>query len=285
MCIIAYKPKNEKLPSQNVLKQCFESNPHGAGFMVARGGKVHIRKGYMTFDAFWSALCKMHPRTEEAIVMHFRIKSHGKINPSNCHPFPISNKDSELKSLSFNANTGLAHNGIISAVNPEGDMSDTMTFIKYVISTPNVFNNRKDDTIAWLIDEFVGTSKIILLNADGSAEFFGLSEKNWTKSEGVLFSNDTFKTHKIHRAGYVGTSSDKAETNINNNKLYELPTPPFQFQRGLFESSSATRSYPKTVKVQYLTHVCPECSRASVNVTGDGKAECQWCGPVELIAM
>jgi hypothetical protein len=56
MCIAIYKPKGEEV-SKDRLRNSFNRNPHGAGFAFAEGaGKVHIRKGFFTFDQFWKAL-------------------------------------------------------------------------------------------------------------------------------------------------------------------------------------------------------------------------------------
>ena len=40
MCIIAYKPKNEKFPSDKRMRAMFRNNPDGAGFMYADGDAV-----------------------------------------------------------------------------------------------------------------------------------------------------------------------------------------------------------------------------------------------------
>ena len=34
----------------------FRNNPHGAGYMFARDGKIHISKGYMNIDSFLDAM-------------------------------------------------------------------------------------------------------------------------------------------------------------------------------------------------------------------------------------
>ena len=44
MCIIIEKPKYAKTPSRKVLKNCWDNNPDGAGYMYNAGGKVYIYK-------------------------------------------------------------------------------------------------------------------------------------------------------------------------------------------------------------------------------------------------
>jgi hypothetical protein len=48
MCIAVYKRVGVKMPSDKILETCFENNSDGAGYMFAHGGKVNIKKGFMT---------------------------------------------------------------------------------------------------------------------------------------------------------------------------------------------------------------------------------------------
>ena len=47
MCIIVAVPANTPMPTADTIRECFISNPDGAGFMYADGKSVHIRKGFM----------------------------------------------------------------------------------------------------------------------------------------------------------------------------------------------------------------------------------------------
>ena len=61
MCIIVVKDKNKPLPKLEYLKNCFENNPDGMGFMYLKNNKVIIDKGYMTYKSFekrFDKLCK-----------------------------------------------------------------------------------------------------------------------------------------------------------------------------------------------------------------------------------
>ena len=92
MCIIAIKDKGINLPSTKTLETMFRNNPDGAGFMYAKAGKVIIRKGFMTFKAFKSALDKICDIDNLPLVMHFRIATSGSVDAGTTHPFPISNR-------------------------------------------------------------------------------------------------------------------------------------------------------------------------------------------------
>ena len=43
MCIIVYKPAGKRLPSENILKNCFINNPDGAGIMIKTEKGIQIQ--------------------------------------------------------------------------------------------------------------------------------------------------------------------------------------------------------------------------------------------------
>lgn len=68
------------------------------------------------------------------VVLHFRLATHGSIKPQNCHPFVVSNRIRDLRTLRY-AGTDeiIAHNGIIPGIEfktEKNDLSDTMLFTK-----------------------------------------------------------------------------------------------------------------------------------------------------------
>jgi len=56
MCIICSSAASVRQPSEAQLRRMFEANPHGAGYMVARNGRVEISKGYMSWAPFIKAI-------------------------------------------------------------------------------------------------------------------------------------------------------------------------------------------------------------------------------------
>ena len=56
MCIICVSKPGCEQPSVKTLRTMFLLNPHGAGYMVARGGKVFIHKGFMNIEEFLNLL-------------------------------------------------------------------------------------------------------------------------------------------------------------------------------------------------------------------------------------
>lgn len=184
MCIIVFKPKGIDLPSKTTLKTCFENNPDGAGFMYRKGNRIHILKGYMDFNSFYRAL-ENSVRIKGGIkntdlVIHFRVATHGNIVPGQTHPFPITGKYTELTKTKITAKQGLAHNGILNAYNPPGEisdlMSDTMWFIiKNAVDIRAALNNELNSEKFVLMDETETT-------------VFG----NFIQDNGIYYSNSSY---------------------------------------------------------------------------------------------
>ena len=55
MCIICVSKSGVQQPTDTTLRAMFRRNPHGAGYMYARDGKVTIHKGFMNIEDFLSA--------------------------------------------------------------------------------------------------------------------------------------------------------------------------------------------------------------------------------------
>ena len=62
MCVICASPKGVRQPNRSEIKAMFLRNPDGAGYMVARDGKVTIHKGFMNLDEFLNARLNTSPR-------------------------------------------------------------------------------------------------------------------------------------------------------------------------------------------------------------------------------
>ena len=68
MCIICVSPARTRQPSISQIKTMFMNNPHGAGYMFARKGRVHIHKGFMDTDSFLSAVKAEHFTAKDSVV-------------------------------------------------------------------------------------------------------------------------------------------------------------------------------------------------------------------------
>ena len=113
MCIICASRINVRQPGEAAIRRMFANNPHGAGYMFARNGKVHIHKGYMDVESFLADIRAERFTAKDPVVYHFRISTQAGVNPQMTHPFPLSNRRAHMKALDVDCQCGIAHNGII----------------------------------------------------------------------------------------------------------------------------------------------------------------------------
>lgn len=192
MCIIAAKAKGVKMPDRNTIRTMWYGNPDGAGLMYAKDGKVVINKGFMklsSFEKFLDKLEKEIDTTETAIVMHFRITTHGGTKPENTHPFPITDSIKRLQLTRCTAPLGVAHNGVIDITPRSREISDTMEYIASQLAPlskalPEFYRN--DDAMQ-LIQNAI-RSRMVFLTGDG--ELFRTG--SFVEDEGVWYSNTSY---------------------------------------------------------------------------------------------
>lgn len=227
MCVIMNKPMGVRAPEKNVFQAMFSSNPDGAGYMWADGKNVYIRKGFMTFEDFWSDyLCNKND--DLAYVFHFRIGTSGGNLPCNTHPFPITESDGSLKALTYKSKVAVCHNGIITC-DIEHGLSDTMTYIKHTLFPMSkvfekFYNNKWFDKIIY---DQTG-SKWSFLNSDGEITTIGMFQED-EHAPGCTFSNlswgwrfkynfDTTANYPYYKS--YGYQSDYSETYEENKDKY-----------------------------------------------------------------
>lgn len=233
MCIIVAKEKNCKIPKKQILKNCFDYNSDGAGFMyVNNDNQVVIDKGYMTFNDFYKRLKKLKKEYNDfkgkCLVMHFRIGTSGGNVAENTHPYVISKKIKDLKKLYTTCDIGVVHNGIISHYTPKkGTTNDTQRFImnylykiyKYI---PDFY---KDADIMYGIERTC-QSKLCFLNNKDELYYVG----DFIEDNGIMYSNDTYEPYYNYTPIYddymkldsdwIVIDSDKNEYRVGNKKLY-----------------------------------------------------------------
>lgn len=229
MCIVIIKHAGVEMPTKRQIKTCFNNNPHGAGFMYAYNGNVYIEKGFMSFKSLWRAV--MHFDESTPMVIHFRLATHGSISAGNTHPFPLSSDISELKALSHETDMGLAHNGMLD-FNEDvlHDLSDTMVFIRDILSQPVIKANLDNATILHLLTSVTEGSKIAILSGDGNITLLG-DEFSWiTEQNGLMFSNTGYIRERFYDVwldDYKDTfpvtdnTPEYAKTNLNWRDYYK----------------------------------------------------------------
>jgi predicted glutamine amidotransferase len=202
MCIAVAKPIGVDIPSDDILTNCFNNNPDGAGFAFNHNNEVVIRKGYMKLKDFLDAFHKYDEKfnfKNRGVLIHTRITTHGGTNPQMCHPFPINSDEGALKKIEYVSPYAVIHNGIISLTSSEAtkkkDMSDTAIFVqKYltkIAKNKNWFNNKANMELVYeLID-----SKMAVLNGKGKI----VMTNGFTEDNGIFYSNSSYKENRYKK--------------------------------------------------------------------------------------
>lgn len=191
MCIICSSPAGIRQPSEAQLRRMFEHNSHGAGYMVARGGRVEISKGFMTWPEFIRAVRYEKFSAEDPVVYHFRISTQAGVTPEMCHPFPLTSHIEDCKMLDLACPVGVAHNGVIRLTSDHTDReySDTAhyitEFLRFFVRTPE---DLKDPAVLEAIRRTTGSKWAIM---DGSGHIATVGE--FEEEDGLLFSNGSFR--------------------------------------------------------------------------------------------
>lgn len=197
MCVICVKRKGVAFPEEQALKNCFENNPDGAGFMYSHQGKVHIVKGLMTYKDFDKALKSARRKAGDnaPFVMHFRIATQG-YQDCMTHPFPLSSSMNNLKKLKCKCNIGIAHNGVLSLTSDGSkDYSDTMKFITdYLSLIIRSYTWAKDKRNVDLIERLIKGSRLAILDKNGVIETLG---EGWVKEGDLLYSNSSYSYARV----------------------------------------------------------------------------------------
>lgn len=199
MCVICIKKKGVRMPSESEIKDMWERNPHGAGFMYARNGQVFIEKGFMSVNAFIEALANAGIKRNESLILHFRISTQGGINREMCHPFPVEGDYKRLQETSTVSKIGIAHNGIIQRCTiATAKYSDTAIFIHdYVTSLIRDGADIKNKALLSAIGALAPCNRFALLNGKGEISLIG----QFSNIDGLIYSNtyhikNYFEWHK-----------------------------------------------------------------------------------------
>ena len=193
MCIICVSEKGIEQPTQEKIRLMFEHNPHGAGYMYARNGRVTIHKGFMDCEEFLAQIAKERFTADDAVVYHFRISTQAGVNPEMTHPFPLSSEERYLKALDLECACGIAHNGIIpmTTVRTKTTMSDTALFIRdyipHILRTPEDLH--KPEVLA-ILKELIGSSKLAILDGSGYIAKVGYFIE---EADGLYYSNTSYR--------------------------------------------------------------------------------------------
>jgi hypothetical protein len=175
MCIAIWKPAGAKVPIEN-LEECFRLNSDGAGFAAADGSSIVMQKGFFKFGKFIKAYSKFE---ELPCLVHFRVKTHGMVDTSNCHPF-----------LFAKGHLAAIHNGTINIKCSNTKKSDTWHFVQQVLDPIARAMDLGDPAIRYLIEQSIGWSKLAVMDVEGNVVIYNEDKGHW--NSGMWFSNHTY---------------------------------------------------------------------------------------------
>ena len=196
MCLLINQTNNKPIKKQ-YLQNANDSNPDGIGFAYAENGKIQVEK-FRNFEAFYKAYKRaitQHGK-KSSFIVHFRYSTHGiEKGLFNVHPFRVNSR------LAF------AHNGMIDVENHE-KKSDTQIFNETILRKlkPNFLNSSE---VRSLIEGFIGSDKLVFLDANGKTTILNESRGHW--EGGVWYSNNSYKTAKSYACGWGADYSTYSE--------------------------------------------------------------------------
>ena len=196
MCIIAIKPAGVRLPKDDTFETMWINNDDGAGYMYPNGGKVEIRKGYMTYKSFneaLKALKKDIDTTATPIIFHFRIGTSGGNTAANTHPFPVASNISALQKTRSHVPLAMVHNGMIDIKPRKKTISDTMEYVASVVAplyqlAPNFYREKAGQELLYN----TAKSKLAFMDGAGNIETIG---KFHTGDDGLIYSNYSYEPY------------------------------------------------------------------------------------------
>lgn len=199
MCLAIFKPKGKSFPTNDIISNAWNNNPHGAGLAIAKKSGVEIIKGIMTFNDL-VAILKSPELVKEDVVLHFRWSTSGTIIPELTHPFPVTVKNKDFRSLKFTTDKAIIHNGVL--FDPlTSAYSDTAIFSRYLALKPKISEKQ--------IKKIIGQDRLAMIHKD-KIKLLG----NWTMIDGLSFSN----TYSIvaPRMNYLDMFDDYAYDNVKS---------------------------------------------------------------------
>lgn len=242
MCVIAYASKGIEI-SEKEFRNCFINNPDGAGFMIydPQKKKVHIRKGFMDFESFWSAVKDLP--TDKDRVFHFRIATSGKVSPECCHPFILTDNLDDMRQTDVYSDIGFSHNGVMADFTPTAALnapySDTMHFGAEILYP--LRSKLYEESTQYLLKKAMGTNKYAILGKKGAII---LGTWNTSKDTGVQYSNTSYKERKKYYD--YGSCGNYGYGSYNNSYTYSVDA-----DADVDKLSSKIKTYGGTVSSWY----------------------------------
>ncbi len=177
-------------PDDITLRTMFHHNPHGAGYMYARDGKVTIHKGFMNIRRITSRRSARNtsPRRQRGVPLSNQHA--GGRKPRHDPSVPAFKSAGPMRTLDLTCRSGVAHNGVIRLTcDPNNKRySDTAIFVADYLS--RILHTRPTSETG-----YAGTrlpSWPIQIRHHGRLRLRRYSG-HFIHERGLLFSNDSYQ--------------------------------------------------------------------------------------------
>lgn len=202
MCVICVSPRGAAQPTARTISNMFTNNSHGAGYMVARHGRVEIHKGYAELSEYMRAIQDEKFTEDDVVIYHCRIATQAR-RYEMTQPFPLEEEGELLTAWDCWSDFGIAHNGIISRTsNGNPLLSDTALYIRDYLF-PRIKNEADIKADLSKIETETSGSRIAILCGNGDYYLTG----RWIYEHGMLFSNDSYQDYTWRNYTYGGVKS------------------------------------------------------------------------------
>lgn len=207
MCVIICRDPGIEIPEDKLMSAC-EVNPDGYGLSVVDRGKLTTIKELPKGGNRAAALIKrLEDAKDHQVFLHLRFRTHGPTNEENCHPFNVTDINTD------GAEIQMMHNGVLSRFTSKTDkFSDTWHFNEQILKPlitrmlpyhlKGNTNILDDDLVQNIIEEYCGSgSKIVLF--DNNGKHLIANRKLGKEYEGWWASND-YSFNRYHRTSSTG---------------------------------------------------------------------------------
>lgn len=224
MCVIILKRRGIEKPSKDILKKCWDRNPHGGGILIHRPKmkNVEIHKGYMSFNDYCSRIDSLNIGIDDDVVYHLRITTSGGTCPENCHPFPVSGNIVKLKKRFIRTKRAFVHNGVFGPGDEKLKLSDTQLFVKNELNRKEIQDHFDDEGVRTFLKTKAALNRFVVIDAE--KDIFDTYGDWYTDSKTrLVFSNTYWKDSEKLFDFTIRKAKKTRFPKFDSNRLFDIP--------------------------------------------------------------
>lgn len=197
MCLIAIAPKGTEKYSDkfiNAVKTGASTNKDGYGYCAKYSNLevINFKKGFTDIEELLKAVKELNLTKDDELIIHCRTGNKGEIADYNCHPFIISDKQSEILELEgISINPLMVHNGTFFKYWEVNSIySDTYHFVKQFMCIPEFIEliKRDENLFKNVFDDTIKINKLAFMFPDHDI----ITINDFIVDEGYKFSNKSY---------------------------------------------------------------------------------------------